>query len=75
MTVIAEYLHSYEVSRIDNSDKVPIVVDNGICPDTVARLYDIHERWKILHGDLEILGDITGRNWIGLSNPSPPRLV
>ena len=30
LSVLAEYLHSEEVSRIVNYDKVPIVVDNGI---------------------------------------------
>ena len=55
-------MHSDECSRVDNNDKVPAIIDLGICPDIGARIYDLHPRRELLFDDNEILGELTGRN-------------
>ena len=69
---ISEYLHSKECSRIDNTDKVPAIIDLGTCPDTGARIYDLHERREILFDDNEILDNLTGRNPFDKTKQSAP---
>ena len=55
-------MHSNECSRIDNNNKVPVIVDLGTCPDTGARIYDLHPCRELLFDDNEILAELTGRN-------------
>ena len=59
---ISEYMHSNECSRIDNNNKVPVIVDLGTCPDTGARIYDLHPCRELLFDDNEILAELTGQN-------------
>jgi hypothetical protein len=70
--MICEFIHSEECSRIDNTDKVPAIVNLGICPDTGAKLYDLHERRHLLLDDSEILDELTGRNRADPANPNAP---
>lgn len=63
-------MHSKECSRIDNNDKVPAIIDLGICQDTGARIYDLHERRELLCDDNEILDELTGRNRFDKSKPN-----
>ena len=65
-------MHSNECSRIDNNDKVPAIVDLGLCPQTGARIYDLHERRELLFDDNEILDELTGRNWYDKTQPNRP---
>ena len=69
---ISELMHSNECSRVDNTDKVPAIVDLGTCPETGARIYDLHERRELLYSDNEMFDELTGRNRFDKSNPRPP---
>ena len=51
---------------------MPAIVDLGTCPETGARIYDLHERRELLYSDGEILCDLTGHNRLDKSNPRPP---
>jgi len=65
-------MHSKECSRVDNTDKVPAIVDLGPCPETGARIYDLHERRELLFDDNEILDERTGRNRFDPNKPREP---
>ena len=69
---MSETLHSDEFCRIDNTDKTPVVINNGTCPDTGARLYDLHERRELLYNDEDILQKLTGCNRRRPEDSSPP---
>ena len=68
-SAISEFMHPKECSRVDNTDKVPAIIDLGVCPETGARIYDLHERRELLFDDNEILDVLTGRNRFDLSKP------
>jgi hypothetical protein len=68
-------MHSKECSRIDNNDKVPAIVDLGVCPNSGAKIYDLHERRELVFDDNEILDELTGRNRMDKNKPNPPHPV
>ena len=69
---ISELLHTNEFSRVDNNDKIPTIIDLGLCQDTGARIYDLHERRELMFDDNELLDELTGRNRLDKSRPNPP---
>ena len=71
-SALAELLHTEEFSRIDNNDKVPVIVDLGTCPETGARLYDLHPRRELFYDNNEILDELTGRNRFDETKPNEP---
>ena len=58
--MLAEWLHSKDCCRIDNTDKNQAIVDLGICPQTGARMYDLHDRRELYYDDDEIIDVLTG---------------
>lgn len=64
---LAQELHEDEWSRLDNTDKTPVLIDNGFCPESGRRFYDLHYRRELHFTDREMLDRLTGRN---VSNPS-----
>ena len=42
--IISEALHTDEFSIIDNATKIRVIVNNVICPETCARMYDLYEK-------------------------------
>ena len=73
--MISEWMHSTECSRVDNTDKIPAIVDLGICPDTGARMYDLHDRRELLYDDNEIIDVLTGRNRADKDKPAQPKPI
>jgi len=72
-SIIAEALHGDDFSRVDNTDKDPIVINMGVDSSTGARLYDLHHRREMLYStDAEILHELTGHNPTNPNNPNPP---
>ena len=69
---ISEFLHSTECSRVDNTDKVPAIVDLGTCAETGARIYDLHERRELFYSDREVLDELTGRSRFEKSSARDP---
>ena len=69
---ISEYMHSSECSRIDNTDKIPAIIDLGVDPETGARIYDLHPRCELLYNENEVLDLLTGRNRLDKSKPNKP---
>ena len=69
---ISELLHTDDLSRIDNNDKTPVIVDIGKCPVTGARMYDLHERRELEFDDQGILDKLTGRNPTNKDAPDTP---
>ena len=65
-------MHSKECSRVDNTDKVPAIVDLGTCPETGARIYDLHQRRELFYSDREVLEELTGRSRFEKSTPRDP---
>lgn len=68
-------MHSSECCRIDNTNKIPSIVDLGICPNTGARMYDLHDRRELMYDDNEIIDVLTGRNRVDKNKSSPPHAV
>ena len=73
--MIAEWLHSKDCSRIDNTDKNQAIVDLGICPQTGARMHDLHDRRELYYEDDEIIDVLTGRNRADKNNPNKPNQI
>jgi len=71
LSALSEWMHSKECSRIDNNDKVPVIVDLGVCPHSGTQIYDLHERRELLYDDNEILDELTGRNRMNKNKPNP----
>ena len=69
--IIAEALHTDKFSIIDDADKIQVIVNNGICPETGDRMYDMHERQDLYSSDAELPDEFNGRNRINPNNPSP----
>ena len=69
---ISELLHTNEFSRVDNNDKIPTIIDLGLCQDTGARIYDLHERRELMFDDNELLDKLTGWDRLDKSRPNPP---
>ena len=65
-------MHSKECSRIDNNDKMPAIIDLGVCPDTGARIHDLHEHRELPFEDNEILDELTGQNRSDKYKPNTP---
>ena len=72
---ISEWMHSGECSRVDNTSKIPSIVDLGVCPETGARMYDLHDRRELLYDDNEIIDILTGRDRVDKSKSTPPHAV
>ena len=69
---ISELLHTNEFSQVDNNDKIPTIIDLGLCQDTGARIYDLHERRDLMFDDNELLDKLTGWDRLDKSRPNPP---
>ena len=74
-SAISEWMHSSECSCIDNTSRIPSIVDLGVCPETGARVYDLHDRRELLYDDNETIDILTGRNRVDKSKSSPPHAV
>ena len=70
--IISELPHSDEFSRIDNTNKAPIIVDLDIDPQTGARLYDLYPHIELHCDNQEFLDELTGRNRFDEENPNNP---
>ena len=68
-------LHSNEFSRIDDFDKIPIIVDIGQCPVTKAQIYDLNPQRQLFYDDQGIFSKLTGRNPSDKFNPNAPHPV
>jgi len=64
-----------ECSRVDNTGKIPSIVDLGICPTAGARMYDLHDRRDLYYDDNEIIDVQTGRNRVDTTKINPPHSV
>ena len=73
--MLAEWLHSKDCCRIDNTDKNQAIVDLGICPQTGARMYDLHDRRELYYDDDEIIDVLTGRNRADKDKPNQPKPI
>ena len=65
-------LHSNEFSRIDNTDKIPVIIDLGICPNMGAKIYDLHEHRRLGYDDKQFLDESTGQNRFNEKEPRRP---
>ena len=68
-------MHSNECSRVDNTSKIPSIIDLGICPTSGARMYDLHDRRELFYDDNEIIDVLTGRNRVDKTKTNPPHTV
>ena len=68
-------MHSSECSRVDNNNKIPSIVDLGVCPTTGARMYDLHDRRELFYDDNEIIDALTGRNRVDKNKSNAPHPV
>ena len=64
-------MHSKECSRIDNNNKVPAIVDLGVCPHSGAKIYDLHERRELVFDDYDILSELTRKEQNGQEQAKP----
>ena len=65
-------MHSNEISKITNTDKIPFIVDLGVCPNMGAWIYDPHERRELGYDDEQFLDESTGQNRFNEKEPRRP---
>ena len=72
--MLRDFLHSDEVSQVDNENKKDIIIPIGLATSGTV-LYDIHPKQRMLLNNEEIFDLLTGRNRNNPDKPNEPHEV